>query len=161
VREKSVTEEDVSMQRLRRLVPIAALWVAALASPQALAQDEANPSSLYEISTEGTSTKVKAGEKGLFVLSIKSKAGAHVSDEAPLKLQLKGTQVAPSKEQLAYSDSVSKKKQGEAYADPRFEVPFTLDGGKGTLDAKLTFFICTEKICARQQKTLSIPVEAQ
>jgi hypothetical protein len=29
------------------------------------------------------------------------------------------------------------------------------------LDAKLTFFICTEKICARQQKTFSIPVEVQ
>ncbi|MDC0708366.1 hypothetical protein POL68_07795 [Stigmatella sp. ncwal1] len=147
------------MSRLRRLAPIAALWAAAV-WPQAYAQDEVNPSTLYEISTEGTSTKVKSGEKGLFVLSIKSKPGAHVSDEAPLKLQLKGTQLVPSKEQLAFSDSVSKKEAGQPFADPRFEVPFILEAGEGTLDAKLTFFICTEKICARQQKTFSIPVEA-
>jgi hypothetical protein len=148
------------MLRLRRLAPIAALWTV-IAWPRAHAQDEANPSTLYEVSTEGTSTKVKSGEKGLFVLSIKSKPGAHVSDEAPLKLQVKGAQLVPTKEQLAFADSVSKKKEGEPYADPRFEVPFTLEGGKGTLEAKLTFFICTEKICARQQKTFSIPVEAQ
>jgi hypothetical protein len=148
------------MLHLRRLAPLAALW-AAIASTQALA-GEVDPSTLYEISTEGTSTKVKAGDKGVFVLSIKSKAGAHVSDEAPLKLQVKGTQLTAAKEQLGREDSVAKKAAGQAYVDPRFEVPFTAaTAGKGTLDAKLTFFICTEKICARQQKTFSIPVEVQ
>jgi hypothetical protein len=105
---------------------------------------------------------VKAGEKGVFVLSIKSKAGAHVSDEAPLKLQVKGSQLTPAKEQLGREDSVAKKAEGQAFVDPRFEVPFMAAvAGKGSVDAKLTFFICTEKICARQQKTVSIPVEVQ
>jgi hypothetical protein len=149
------------MYHLCRLAPIAALWVA-FAWTQALAADEVDPSSLYEISTEGTSAKVKAGEKGVFVLSIKSKEGAHVSDEAPLKLQVKGTQLTPAKEQLGREDSVAKKAEGQAFVDPRFEVPFTAAvAGKGTVDAKLTFFICTEKICARQQKTFSLPVEVQ
>jgi hypothetical protein len=148
------------MFHLRRLAPLAALWVA-IASTQALA-DDVEPSTLYEVTTEGTSTKVKAGDKGVFVLSIKSKAGAHVSDEAPLKLQVKGTQLTPAKEQLGREDSVAKKAEGQAYVDPRFEVPFTAAAtGKGSLDAKLTFFICTAKICARQQKTVSIPVEVQ
>jgi hypothetical protein len=148
------------MFHLRRLAPLAALWVA-IASTQALA-DDVDPSTLYEVTTEGTSTKVKAGDKGVFVLSIKSKAGAHVSDEAPLKLQVKGTQLTPAKEQLGREDSVAKKAEGQAYVDPRFEVPFTAAAtGKGSLDAKLTFFICTAKICARQQKTVSIPVEVQ
>ena len=31
--------------------------------------------------------------------------------------------------------------------------------GKGTVEAKLTFFICTEQLCARQKKTISVPVE--
>jgi hypothetical protein len=146
---------------LRRLAPIAALW-AALVWTQARAADEVDPTSLYEISTEGSSTKVKAGEKGVFVLSIKSKQGSHVSDEAPLKLQLKGTQLTPAKEQLGREDSVAKKAEGQAFADPRFEVPFTAAAaGKGSVDAKLTFFICTEKLCARQQKTVSVPVEVQ
>jgi hypothetical protein len=149
------------MLHLRRLAPLAALW-AAFVWTQARAADEVDPSTLYEISTEGSSAKVKAGEKGVFVLSIKSKAGAHVSDEAPLKLQVKGTQVTPAKEQLGREDSVVKKAEGQAFVDPRFEVPFTAAAaGKGTVDAKLTFFICTENICARQQKTCSIPVEVE
>jgi hypothetical protein len=146
---------------LRHLAPIAALWVA-LVWTQARAADEVDPSSLYEVSTEGTSTRVKAGEKGVFVLSIKSKQGSHVSDEAPLKLQVKGTQLTPAKEQLGREDSVAKKAEGQAFADPRFEVPFTAAAaGKGSVDAKLIFFICTEKLCARQQKTFSVPVEVQ
>jgi hypothetical protein len=149
------------MHHLRRLAPLAALW-AAIVCTQALATDEVDPSTLYELSTEGTSTKLKAGEKGVFVLSIKSKEGAHVSEEAPLKLQVKGTQLTPAKEQLGREDSVVKKAEGQAHVDPRFEVPFTAAAaGKGAVDAKLTFFICTAKICARQQKTFNIPVEVQ
>ncbi len=57
---------------------------------------------------------------------------------------------------------MTKKAEGQAFVDPRFEVPFTAAAaGKGAVDAKLTFFICTEKLCARQQKTFSIPVEVQ
>jgi hypothetical protein len=149
------------MLHLRRLAPLAALWVA-FAWTQARAADEVDPNTLYDISTDGTSTQVKAGQKGVFVLSIKSKAGAHVSDEAPLKLQVKGTQLTPAKEQLGREDSVTKKVEGQPAADPRFEVPFTAAAaGKGMVDAKLTFFICTEKVCARQQKSFSIPVEVQ
>jgi hypothetical protein len=148
------------MLRIRRLTPVAALLAAMVCAP-ALAQD-VDPASLYELSTEGTSAQVKAGDKGTFVLSIKTKSGAHVSEEAPLKLELKGTQLTPTKEKLTREDSVAKKVAGQQVPDPRFEVPFTAaTAGKGTLDAKLTFFICTEKICARQQKTLSLPVEVQ
>ncbi len=147
------------MLSIRRFTPMAALLAALAWTAPALAQD-VDPASLYEVSTEGTSTQVKAGEKGLLVLSIKTKPGAHVSEEAPLKLEVKGTQVTPEKQKLGREDSVGKKAAGQEYADPRFEVPFTTaTAGKGSVDAKLTFFICTEKICARQQKTLSLPVE--
>jgi hypothetical protein len=147
------------MQLLRRFTSVAAV-VATIACTQARAADEVDPATLYEVSTEGTSTRLKAGEQGVFVLSIRSKAGAHVSEEAPLKLEVKGAQVTPAKEKLGRGDSVSKKAQGQAFVDPRFEVPLTASAaGKGSVDAKLTFFICTEAICARQQKTLSVPVE--
>jgi hypothetical protein len=105
---------------------------------------------------------VKAGGKGTFVLTIKPKAGAHVSDEAPLKLDLKSQQLTPEQKTLSLAQSVAKKAEGQQYADPRFEVPFTAaTAGKSTLDATLTFFICTEKICARQKKVFSLPVEVQ
>lgn len=147
------------MLRTSRFTPVAAV-LAALAWTSPVFANEVDPATLYEVTTEGTSTQVKAGEKGVFVLSIKTKPGAHVSEEAPLKLDVKGTQLTPAKEKLGREDSVSKKAAGQEFADPRFEVPFnTASAGKGSVDAKLTFFICTEKICARQQKTVSLPVE--
>lgn len=147
------------MLHVRRITSLAAAVVALLCT-QAQAEGQVDPTTLYDVSTEGTSTKVKAGEQGVFVLSIKSKSGAHVSDEAPLKLELKGVQLTPAKEKLVLTDSVAKKAAGQQFVDPRFEVPFKATGaGKGTVDAKLTFFICTESLCARQQKTFSIPVE--
>jgi hypothetical protein len=149
------------MSPFRRLPKLAPLLLSLVAAP-VLAQD-VDPATLYEVSTEGTSAQVKAGGQGTFVLAIKSKAGAHVSDEAPLKLELSGKQVTPAQKTLTREQSVAKKAPGQAFVDPRFEVPFTAAAaaGKGTVDATLTFFICTEKICARQKKTLSLPVEVQ
>jgi hypothetical protein len=116
-------------------------------------------SGLYELSTDGTSQKVKAGEKGKIVIEIRSKSGAHISDEAPLKIELKGQGATPEKEKLAYKDSVAPKKPG-AYPDPKFEVPFTAaSAGKATIEAKMKFFVCTEKACTPQQKTLTLPVD--
>lgn len=111
-----------------------------------------DPSSLYELSTAATTTALNAGEQGTWVLEIKPKAGAHVSDEAPLKIELSGKGVTPSKQKLELKDAVSKL--------PRFEVPFTAkEKGQSQLDAKVTFFICTDNVCARQQKTLSSAVK--
>ena len=122
---------------------------------------ETDVASLYEVTTDGTSTKLKAGETGKLVISIKAKNGAHVSDEAPLKIELSSRQSTISKDKLTLADSLNPKKQGEAnYPDPRFEVPFTPTAhGPATVEAKMTFFICTEKLCSRQVKNLTLPVE--
>lgn len=111
--------------------------------------------SLYEVTTDGTTTKLKAGETGKVIIAIKSKNGAHVSDEAPLKIELSSAQSKLSKDKLTLADSLNPKKE-----DPRFEVPFTPTAhGQSSVEAKLTFFICTEKQCSRQVKHLSFPVE--
>lgn len=142
-------------------ITLAALAVSLLACSRAWAGDP-DPATLYEISTQGSTERVKVGEKGKVVIEIRSKAGAHVSDEAPLKIQLTGREVALDKAKLTLADSVAPRKPGEKYVNPRFEVPFqAAAAGKAGVDAKLTFFICTDKICARQQKALSIPVEVQ
>ena len=122
---------------------------------------EADIASLYEVTTDGTSTKLKAGETGKLVISIKAKNGAHVSDEAPLKIELSSRQSTLTKDKLTLADSLNPKKQGETnYPNPRFEVPFTPTAhGPATLEAKMTFFICTEKLCSRQVKNLTLPVE--
>jgi len=116
--------------------------------------DDPDPATLYKLHTAETSPKVKAGEKGKWILEIRPQGGAHVSEEAPLRIELAGTHVTPDKAKLARADAVGK---GPI---PRFEVPFTgSEAGKGSVDANVTFFICTEKVCARQQQKLSVPVE--
>lgn len=121
---------------------------------------EPDPKALYDVSTEGSTTALKAGERGKLVLSIKSRGGAHVSDEAPLRIELSSKESKLDKAKLTIADSVVKKKEGETMIpDPRFEVGFAPSAqGPTSIDAKMTFFICTEKLCLRQTKTLSVPV---
>lgn len=134
-----------------------ALALAVLWAPAALAAD---PASLYEVSTRGSTDRLKAGEKGTFVLQINTRGAAYVSDEAPLKLEVAGKNVRVEKAKLTLADSVAKKAADEKHAQPRFEVPVVGEAkGQGSVDGKLTFFICTENLCARQQKTVSVPVE--
>ena len=116
---------------------------------------------LYDVTSEGSSQKVKVGEKGKLVIAFKTKDGSHISGEAPLKIELTAKAAKLDKEKLTLADSVTKKEEGKEYVDPKFEVPFVVaSAGKASLEAKMTFFICTDKVCARQQKTLNIPVEA-
>ena len=116
---------------------------------------------LYDVSTDGSSQKVKAGEKGKLVITFKTKDGSHISDEAPLKIEVASKEAKVEKDKLTLADNVAKKEAGAKYVDPRFEVPFTVAAaGKASIDAKLTFFVCTDKVCARQQKTMTVAVEA-
>ncbi|HVP59675.1 MAG TPA: hypothetical protein VMT11_03910 [Myxococcaceae bacterium] len=144
--------------RLSRLIPVAGM----LAASPALAA-EVDPTTLYTLSTQGTTAKVSPGKKGTLVLEIQSLKGAHVSDEAPLRIHLSSTgAVTPEKTQLVYADSVRKPSPGVKYPDPRFEVPLAALGkGAGTVEAKMTFFVCTEQLCLRQQKTLLVPVAVE
>lgn len=139
---------------MRKMLLLMSLWsfVATAAEPDV--------ASLYEVKTEGSSTEVKGGEKGKVVISIVAKNGAHVSDEAPLRIELSSKDAKLEKEKLTLADSLVKKAAGSSeYPDPRFEVAFTAPAsGKANVDAKMTFFICTDKVCARQTKTLSFPV---
>ncbi len=121
---------------------------------------EPDISALYEVSSEGTTSSLKPGEKGKVILSIKAKNGAHVSDEAPLRIELSSKEATLDKQKLTLADSLAKKPEGATeYPDPRFEVGFTPTAhGKSSIEAKMTFFICTEKVCARQTRTLTFPV---
>lgn len=138
-----------------------ALIVSSVLLVASAAHAEGDPEQMYDVSTEGTTSKLKAGESGKLVISIKAKNGAHVSDEAPLKIELSSKESKLAKDKLTLADSLNQKKEGETvYPNPRFEVPFTPTAqGPTTLEAKMTFFICTEKLCARQTKKLSLPVD--
>lgn len=122
--------------------------------------EQVDPRTLYEITSPTSAQRVKAGSKGSVAVAIKTKNGSHVSGEAPFKLEVSGKGVKPEKERLSLADAVDKRPVDNGVADPRWEIAFLAPSpGHGEVDAKLTFFICTEKICARQQKTVSIPVD--
>jgi hypothetical protein len=130
-----------------------------LISCTSLANGEGDVSRLYEVSTEGSTTSVATTGRGRVVISIQTKDGAHVSDEAPLKIDLKAADVKLEKERLTYADNLTKAGAEQKFPAPRFEVGFDAPKkGKATIDAKMTFFICTEKLCVRQSKNLAIPV---
>lgn len=135
------------------------MLVVSMGAATVLAADP-DVTSLYDVKTDGSSVALKAGEKGKIVIAIKAKNGAHVSDEAPLRIELSSKDAKLDKEKITLADSLVKKAEGSAeFPDPRFEVGFTPSGaGKASVDAKMTFFICTDKVCARQTKTLSFPV---
>jgi len=138
------------------LVVSAALSLAAVASEA----PAADPALLYELSAELSTAQVQEGQKARWQIAIVAKQGAHVSDEAPLRIELSGTNAAPEKKRLTLADSLVKPAVGEKYANPRFEAVYaTVAPGEAKLDAKLTFFICTETLCARQVKSLSVPVQ--
>ena len=136
-----------------------ALWAVLLMAAPAAWASEPDAASLYVLSTEGSTTVLKAGQPGTFVLSIRTAAGAHISEDAPMKLALTGSGgVEPGKSLLSRSDAKPVAKPSGP-ADPRFEVPLTASSrGQGSVEAKLTFFICTDTLCSRQQRTVSLPV---
>ncbi|MFZ5444096.1 MAG: hypothetical protein ACOZQL_29130 [Myxococcota bacterium] len=130
-----------------------------LLSPLTALAQPVDVAALYDVTTEGSTAKLKAGEQGKLVIAFKLKGGAHVSDEAPLKIELAGKGAKLSKDKLTLADSVNPRAAGaKDYPEPRFEIPFSVSAA-ATIDARLSFFICTEKLCARQTKQLSLPVE--
>lgn len=135
------------------------LLLAALAAPTAFAGEDADVAKFYEVKTDAPKT-LKNGEQGKLSIAIDAKPGAHISDDAPVRIELSGSGVKLRKTKLTRADAVGKKVEGKESAAPRFEVPFTaIAAGKGQLDAKMTFFVCTDKVCSRQQKNVTIPLE--
>lgn len=134
---------------MRRAIAAAAGVFALAASGFAAADGGAK---LFSIETQ--KSEVAAGAAGRVGILIKTKRGAHVSAEAPLKINLTAKGLKLSKEKLVGGDAV----EGKG-ASPRFEVPFVAEAkGPATVDADLTFFICTEKLCERQASKVTIPV---
>src|SRR5687767_10106886 len=131
-----------------------------LVATAALAGDPVDPAKLYEVTTDGSAAKASAGTDAKLVITIVAKDGAYISDEAPLKIELTGTNATPGKTKLTIKDTVTKKEQGAKHTKPAFEVPYTFaSAGKATMDAKMTFYLCTAELCVKQTKNLSVPVE--
>jgi hypothetical protein len=130
---------------------IASLFAAALLA----ALDAA---SAYKI--EALPSKAKAGAVSKARLEVVPLQGAHVSPDAPISLTVQsGAFAKVEKEKFGRPDAKSTDKQGVA-----FEVPFTAKAGPGQKDelhAKLVFFICTETLCERQSRDVTLALEVE
>jgi hypothetical protein len=144
---------------MTKLIPIAAA-AALFAAVSALAQEAPDPATLYELSASMAASKVVAGVPATLVISVKAKPGNHISEEAPLRIDLSGVNAAPAKATLRLADSVVKQDAGTEIAEVRFEVPYaTVQAGPAQAGAKAVIFVCTESLCLRDTKDLSVPFE--
>ncbi len=134
--------------------PLAIALAAALAAP-ALAAEPPSGADGYAVSTRGSTQALEVGETGKLVLAIEPRAPWHVDPRAPLKIRLEpsaGLKLA--KTSLARKDLVDPKAEM-----PRFETPFTAgSAGAQQCLAHLDFFLCRDTICARQTRTVVLPV---
>ncbi len=138
---------------MKRSLRAAAFAAPLLAAACALAGQS---DSLYQVESKAAPAELQAGAKGQLEIKIRTKKGAHISDEAPLKISLAGKNVKVEKEQLTKADG-AKQEDG-----PKFEVPFVAEQqGQGSIEADMVFFVCTDKLCERQTKKLSVPVSVK
>lgn len=114
------------------------------------AVDEAK--ALYDVEMTATPTLVN-GQEGTLVVNIRPKPGAEIHKEAPISLVLDTHGVKAGKAKLGRAELSMQGEEGS------FTVPFTaVKEGAGSIDANLTFFVCTDKLCARQQRKVQLPV---
>jgi hypothetical protein len=119
----------------------------------ARAESEPDATSWYDFAIKATPSVTKGG-KGSVTVQITPKGTAEIHKEAPIKLSLQ----APANVEL--SKTVLGRKEVKMDGNnASFDVPFTAnDVGKGDIEATVSFFICTDKICARQERKATLPV---
>jgi len=140
------------MRRVYRL-PIVLTALALFCGVVARADTELDASGWYDLEVKAT-PKVNKGEAGSLTVHITPKGKAEIHKEAPIKLTLAPpAAVELSKTTLTRSDL---KMEGP---NASFDVPFTgHEAGKGDIVATVSFYICTDQICAHQERKASLPV---
>jgi len=112
--------------------------------------------SAYKI--EAQATKAKHGAPAKAHVEVVPAQGAHVSPDAPISFTVHSGAVAKvEKEKLGRADSKPTDKHGVA-----FDVPFTAaQAGKDELRGTLNFFICTDTLCEKQSREVTLALEVE
>ncbi len=141
-------------------IALSGLSFAALAGDPAVAPvvpvaDDKATKDDYALDTSATSAKVKVNADGTFSLKITPKNGKKVHPEAPLEIALvDNANVKPAKGKLGRGDLKEK-----AAKEP--EAVTVLRGvkvGATTLEANISFFLCTDAWCQRMSDRVQIPI---
>jgi hypothetical protein len=140
---------------MKRFLVLAALALVALPAVAGEAGEEA--AKAYKIETT-SALKLKKGEKGDAHVTIVPRSDAHVSPDAPLSMALSaGPKVELAKTKLGRADGTATPQKGVD-----FVIPVTAAAaGKDEVKGQLSFFICTEKLCERQKRDVTVPVTVE
>lgn len=145
------------MRRLDMALAFAALLAAAACSSKSSGAG-ASAGKLYSVEASARSAEVAAGERGAVDLRLKLADGAHLSDEAPFKIQVSGQGLSPVKARLGREDSAAGGKGGVA----QFELPFTAQSkGPASLGADMEFYVCTASLCERHRENVQVAVQVK
>jgi hypothetical protein len=147
------------MRRIQLLSLVCALvalplMVTSAQAAQPSAEDKATKDD-YELDTSGTDTKIKAGADGKFSLVVKPKNGKKVHPDAPFEVTFKDPKgVRPAKNKLGRADVVDK-----AAKAPEVQTKLKGDkAGDATLEASVSFFLCTDAWCQRMTDRVSVAI---
>jgi hypothetical protein len=137
---------------------LSAVSVVAVAAPAAPVADDKATKDDYSIDTSATAQKIKVNADGTFSLKITPKNGKKVHPEAPLEVGIvDNANVKAAKGKLGRGDLKEK-----GAKEP--EVTTTLRGlkaGATTVEATLSFFLCTDAWCQRMSDRVQIPVTVE
>ena len=134
------------------------LVAACLVAVPAVAEEadaHADAAKAYKIETSQAPLRVKKGETGQAKVTVVPRSDAHVSPEAPVSVTVSaGPALELPKQKLGRPDAKATEAKGV-----EFDVPFVgKQAGKDLLQAQVTFFICTEKLCERQKREVALAV---
>ena len=140
---------------MKRLLVLATLTLATLPAIAGEAGEEA--ARAYKIETT-SALKLKKGEKADAHVTIVPRSDAHVSPEAPLSMALSaGPSLQLAKTRLGRADGIATPRKGVD-----FVIPVTATAsGRDEVKGQLSFFICTEKLCERQKRDVTVPVTVE
>jgi hypothetical protein len=136
---------------------LTALLFSSLLSGSPTADDRATKDD-YSLDVSGTDTKIKRGADGKFSLVVVPKNNKKVHPEAPLEVTFTNPKgVRPAKTKLGRADVVDKGAKAP-------EVRTTLHAekaGSTTLEANVSFFLCTDAWCQRMADKVTIAITVE
>ena len=147
---------------MRKLFALCALASFAVLSPAHAAEDRAAEDKAtkddYELDTSGTATTIKAGAEGTFSLVVRPKNGKKVHPDAPFEVTFKDPKgVRPAKNKLGRNDVVDK-----ASMAPEVQTKLRAEkAGPATVDASVSFFLCTDAWCQRMTDRVSLAITVE
>ncbi len=112
----------------------------------------------YQIDTSGSSSAVSVGNDGVIKLVLVPKNGTKIHPQAPLEVKLSQPDgIKLEKRKLGRGDVADKAaKQPALSTDVSGQKP-----GSYTVDADVSFFLCTDEWCQRMTDRVSIPIKVE